>query len=250
MTLAIAVTASPALPSPGSASDIATTSPPAQNAGPAASSKIAVTVGSPVSSTATSRQRRPISKSTAFRRAGRFKVTCARPSSTSTRMESLISASFSSEGAARRRSPSKPPVTLLWPPSRASPRFTIRGTASHRWSMPAATTRPFPSAPAVGLRRERRTAAQLLHWGSARLVLLRVRRGIGALARLPELDRVVPRRVVGRARRYRVLGPACVPGAATHPPHPHDDLRAGLLHRTHPNERRPARRSGQPCLHG
>ena len=94
MTWALAVTSSPVAP----LVDIATTSPPAQKAGPAASRITAVIPGSSATRWAISRQRSAIAKSIAFSRAGRLNLMRARPSSeTAKRM--LSSAAVLSWGA-------------------------------------------------------------------------------------------------------------------------------------------------------
>src|SRR4029079_13205844 len=85
-----AVTGSP--PAPEVA--IATTSPPAQKAGPAASRITAPTDASAVTSCAMSRHSAPISKSIAFRDAGRLNVTRARAPSRVRRIESLMGLLF------------------------------------------------------------------------------------------------------------------------------------------------------------
>ncbi|WP_454117469.1 LssY C-terminal domain-containing protein [Microbacterium lacticum] len=65
-----------------------------------------------------------------------------------------------------------------------------------------------------------------------RPVLLRLRGARRHLARLPELHRDARARVVGHRRGHRLLGAAGPPRAAAPAPHPHDDLRARLLHRS------------------
>ena len=81
------------------------------------------------------------------------------------------------------------------------------------------------------------------------LFFLRLRRSVGGMAGLPGTP---GRHITGLADAAHavVLGAGRLPRAAAHPPHPHRDLLARLLHRARPDGRRPAGRPGESCAAG